>query len=177
MTNLETERLFMRPVTADDAEALHRLHTDPLVVELIMQGRPLTREESDVRLNLYLEEWERYGYGFWMVYLRENNGDLTFVGRAGLRRYDETDVEVGICLFGFSSGKRSAGESLRAVIEFGFKRLPHSRLVCVVRPSNVRSQKAMVRLGFSFIGMTQHRGTDFRFYEMPRPPDFPTPLS
>ncbi|CDN51438.1 GNAT family N-acetyltransferase [Neorhizobium galegae] len=54
--NLETERLFMRSVTARDGDALHRLHTDPLVVELIMQGKPLTRAESDARLNLYLDE-------------------------------------------------------------------------------------------------------------------------
>ncbi len=83
--NLETERLFMRPVTARDGGALHRLHTDPLVVELIMQGKPLTPAESNLRLALYLDEWDRYGYGFWMLYLREPNGDLTFVGRAGLR--------------------------------------------------------------------------------------------
>lgn len=173
--NLETERLFMRPVTGRDGEALHRLHTDPLVVELIMQGKPLTRSESDSRLNLYLDEWDRYGYGFWMLYLREPSGDLTFVGRAGLRRYDENDVEVGVCLFGFSSGKGIAGESLEAAIEFGFRRLPLRRLVCVVRPTNIRSQKAMLRLGFLFVGMTEHLGTVFRFYEMQRPAKFPMP--
>ncbi|CDN58455.1 Acetyltransferase, ribosomal protein N-acetylase (plasmid) [Neorhizobium galegae bv. officinalis bv. officinalis str. HAMBI 1141] len=170
--NLETERLFMRPVTARDGDALHRLHTDPLVVELIMQGKPLTRAESDARLSLYLNEWDRYGYGFWMVYLREANGDLTFVGRAGLRRYDENDVEVGVCLFGSCSGKGIAGESLEAAIKFGFRRLPVRRLVCVVRPTNIRSQKAMLRLGFSFTGMTEHLGTFFRFYEMQRPGKF-----
>jgi ribosomal-protein-alanine N-acetyltransferase len=177
MTNIETERLFMRPVTLRDAEALHRLHTDPLVVELILQGQPLTRAESDARLNLYLDEWDRYGYGFWMLYLRQPNGDLTFVGRAGLRRYDDRDVEIGVCLFGLSSGKRIAGESLEAVIKFGFRQLPHSRLVCVVRPSNTRSQKAMMRLGFSFIGMTEHLGTVFRLYELPRPADLQAALS
>ncbi|WP_105436182.1 GNAT family N-acetyltransferase [Neorhizobium tomejilense] len=175
--NLETERLFMRPVTARDGVALHRLHTDPLVVKLIMQGKPLTRTESDARLDLYLDEWDRYGYGFWILYLREPNGDLTFVGRAGLRRYDENDVEVGVCLFGFSSGKGIARESLGAAIEFGFRRLPLRRLVCVVRPTNIRSQKAMLRLGFSFVGMTEHLGTAFRFYEIQRPATFPMPSS
>jgi len=167
--NLETERLFMRPVTVRDSDALYRLHTDPLVVELIMQGKPPTRAESDARLTLYLDEWDRHGYGFWMLYLREPSGDLTFVGRAGLRRYDENDVEVGVCLFGFSSGQRIAGESLEAAIEFGFRRLLLPRMVCVVRPTNIRSQKAMLRLGFSFVGMTEHLGTVFRFYEMRRP--------
>lgn len=175
--NLSTERLFMRPVTARDGDALYRLHTDPLVVELILQGRPMTREESDARLDLYLGEWQRYGYGFWMVYLREPNGDLTFVGRAGLRRYDERDVEAGVCLFGFSSGKRIAGESLQAVIDYGFAHLQSPRLVCVIRPTNIRSQAAMTRLGFCYTGMTEHLGTEFRFYEMQRPADIPTPLS
>ncbi|WP_370689853.1 GNAT family N-acetyltransferase [Neorhizobium galegae] len=80
-----------------------------------------------------------------------------------MRRYDENDVEVGVCLFGFSSGKGIAGESLGAAIEFGFRRLPLRRLVCVVRPTNIRSQKAMLRLGFSFTVMTEHLGIVFRF--------------
>lgn len=172
--NLETERLFMRPVTARDGEPLHRLHNDPLVVELIMQGKPLTRGESDARLRLYLDEWDRFGYGFWMVYLRQASGDLAFVGRAGLRRYDESDVEVGVCLFGAFSGQRIAGESLGAAIEFAFRHLPVPRLVSVVRPTNVRSQRAMEKLGFVFAGMTEHLGTTFRFYELlrPNPPAF-----
>lgn len=167
--NLETERLFMRPVTARDAEPLHRLHMDPLVVELIMQGKPLTREESDARLRLYLDEWDRFAYGFWMVYLRQESGDLRFVGRAGLRRYDENDVEVGVCLFGAFSGQGIAGEGLGAAIEFAFRRLPVARLVSVVRPTNIRSQRAMEKLGFTFVGVTKHLGTTFRYYELKRP--------
>ncbi|WP_117194044.1 GNAT family N-acetyltransferase [Rhizobium terrae] len=167
--NLETERLFMRPVNARDGDALYRLHCDPLVVELIMEGNMPTREQSDGRLSLYLDEWRRYGYGFWMLYQREANGDLIFVGRAGLRRYDEKDVEIGCCLFGFASGKRIALESLRAIVAHAFDHLPITRLVSVIRPENIRSQKMTTTLGFSYMGMTEHHGTTFRFYEMKRP--------
>jgi len=166
--NIETRRLFMRPVSVLDGDALYRLHCDPLVVELIMQGRSPTREESDARLSLYLDEWRRYGYGFWMLYLRESNGDLTFVGRAGLRHYDDKDVEIGCCLFGFSSGKKIALESLGPIIAYAFERLPIVRLVSVIRPENIRSQKMTANLGFSYRGMTEHNGTAFRFYEMKR---------
>ncbi|WP_172745522.1 hypothetical protein [Neorhizobium galegae] len=55
------------------------------------------------------------------------------------------------------------------MIEFGFRRLPLRRLVRIVRPPNIRSQKAMLPLRFSFAGMTEHLGTVFRFYEMQRP--------
>jgi RimJ/RimL family protein N-acetyltransferase len=166
--NLETERLFMRPVTARDSDALYRLHCDPLVVELILQGKQLSRDESDARLAIYLDEWRRYGYGFWMLYLRQPNGDLTFVGRAGLRHYDEQDVEIGCCLFGFSSGKKIALESLKPIIAYAFERLPITRLVSVIRPENIRSQKMTTTLGFSYLGMTEHRGITFRRYEMKR---------
>lgn len=166
--NLETHRLFMRPVSARDGDALYRLHCDPLVVELIMQGKPPTREESDARLSLYLDEWQRYGYGFWMLYLRECNGDLTFVGRAGLRRYDDEDVEIGCCLFGFSSGRKIALESLGPIVAYAFERLPIARLVSVIRLENIRSQKMTTKLGFRYHGMTEHNGTAFRFYEMKR---------
>ncbi|WP_028002468.1 GNAT family N-acetyltransferase [Sinorhizobium arboris] len=167
--NLETERLFMRPLRPWDADALHRLHCDPLVVELTMQGIPPTRELSDARLALYLHEWETCGFGFWVVYERENNGDLRFVGRCGLRRFDANDIEIGCFLFGAHCGKRIGPESQKPVIEFAFATQRVDRLVSLIRPTNTRSLRMITGLGFSCVGPVLVDGTNYQFFELRRP--------
>ncbi|PDT75786.1 GNAT family N-acetyltransferase [Sinorhizobium sp. BJ1] len=168
--NLETERLFMRPIRPWDADALHRLHCDQLVVASTMEGIPPTREMSDARLSLYLHEWETYGYGFWMVYERQDGGDLRFVGRSGLRRFDDNAIETGTCLFGTRCGQGIGPESSKPVIEFAFATQPIDRLVSFVRPTNIRSLRTRTRLGFSCLGPVVVDGTNYHLFELRRPP-------
>lgn len=168
--NLETERLFMRPISRWDGDALHRLHCDPLVVASTMEGIPPTREKSDARLSLYLHEWETYGYGFWMVYEREDSGDLRFVGRSGLRRFDDNDIETGCCLFGARCGQGIGPESAKAVIEYAFATQPIDRLVSLIRATNIRSLRTRTPLGFSSLGPVVVDGTNYQLFELRRPP-------
>ncbi|BCG82808.1 MULTISPECIES: GNAT family N-acetyltransferase [unclassified Mesorhizobium] len=168
--NIETERLFMRPIRPWDADALHRLSCDPLVFESSVEGISPTREMSDARLSLYLHEWDTYGYGFWMVYEREDNGDLRFVGQSGLRRFDENDIQTGCFLFGARCGRGIGPESIKPVIEFAFATQSIDRLVSLVRPTNIRSLRTKTALGYSFLGPVVVDGTDYMFFELRRPP-------
>ncbi|WP_265519623.1 GNAT family N-acetyltransferase [Nitratireductor luteus] len=163
---LESYRVFLRPILPSDASVLFRLHTDPLVVKLIMDGRAPTRAESDARLDLYLRDWDRLGYGFWMVYEKQPGGDLHFAGRCGLRDFDGADRELGYCFLERASGRGLATEASRIVIEAAFSRLGLTKLIAVVRPANIRSQRVMDKLGFCSRGMRVHRGASFRFYEL-----------
>ncbi|WP_245269087.1 GNAT family N-acetyltransferase [Mesorhizobium sp. WSM2561] len=166
----------MRPIRASDGDALHRLQCDPLVVQSTMQGIPPTREMSDARLSVYLHEWETYGIGFWMVYEREDSGDLRFVGRSGVSRFDDTYIQIGCALFGARSGQRIGPESLKPVIEFAFATQPVDRLVALIRPTNTRSLRMHVGLGFSCLRKVIFKGTEYQCYEMHRPPQLiPTP--
>ncbi|MER8370959.1 GNAT family N-acetyltransferase [Mesorhizobium sp. M1378] len=159
----------MRPIRAWDADALHRLQCDPLVVESTMQGIPPTREMSDARLSLYLHEWETYGIGFWMVYKREHSGDLRFVGRSGVSRFG-SEIQFGCALFGAASAQRIGPESLKPVFQFAFATQPVDRLVALIRPTNTRSLRMTTALGFSCLEPVVFNGTEYQFYEMRRPP-------
>ncbi|TIV60217.1 GNAT family N-acetyltransferase [Mesorhizobium sp.] len=167
--NLETQRLFMRPIRAWDADALHRLQCDPLIVELTMQGIPPTREMSDAQLSFYLQEWQTYGIGFWMVYEREDNGDLRFVGRSGVSRFNDSDILIGCALFGATSGRRIGPESLKPVIELALTTQPVDRLLALISPTNTRSLRMATGLGFSCLGPIVAYGTEYQCYEMRRP--------
>lgn len=163
---LETERLLLRQIRSSDADALYRLHCDPLVVRLTTDGHAMTRPQSDARVTLYLQEWRRFSFGFFIVYEKQSNGDLHFCGRCGLRDFNGEDVELGYCFSGASSGRGLATEAAKLVIQDAFSRLALNKLVGVVRPANNQSQRVLEKLGFSHRKIVKHRGIDYRFYEM-----------
>ncbi|MER9445949.1 GNAT family N-acetyltransferase [Mesorhizobium sp. M0340] len=168
--NLETKRLFMRQIRPWDADALHRLQCDPLVVESTMAGTPPTREMTDARLSLYLHEWETYGYGFWMIYERDDGGDLRFAGASGLRHLGDNAIEVGCRLFGARCGQGIGPESLKPVIEFAFATQSIDRLVAFIRPTNIRSLRMSALLGFSYLRSDVIDATKYQCFELRRAP-------
>ncbi|MFC2081780.1 GNAT family N-acetyltransferase [Candidatus Bipolaricaulota bacterium] len=76
---LETDRLLLRCLTADDAENLFDLDSDPEVTRYLNNGRTHTREEiARKALPHYLDHHRRYGdeYGFWAAIERATGAFL-----------------------------------------------------------------------------------------------------
>lgn len=165
MTVLETNRLFLRPVQPSDAGALFQLHCDPLVVQLTTDGQPMTRVQSDQRLDLYLQEERDFGLTFFAVFEKRPNGDLLFAGRCGLRSYRHDAVEIGYCFSQRASGRGLATESAGLIVADAFGRLGLRKLVGLVRPANQQSQKVLKKLGFTQNGMTRYRDVDYLCYQ------------
>ncbi len=64
--SLETARLLLRPMRADDFAALHEIFTDPKVMAAF-DGEVFTREQMQGWLNRNLEHQAEYGYGLFSV--------------------------------------------------------------------------------------------------------------
>lgn len=163
---LESNRLLLRRLDDSDRTAIFALHTDPLVVRLTTEdGLPMTRAQSDERVDLYLDEWERFGFGFFVVYEKQANGDLLFAGRCGLRHFLKDEIELGYCFSERASGRGLATEAARLVIADAFSRLECNKLVALVRPANLQSQNVLLKLGFSSTGIINHRGCCYYHFE------------
>ena len=67
---IETERLYLREMTAADYEALYAVLAD----SDIMQHYPYTFDEARVRgwIDRNIERYSVFGFGLWAVCLREN---------------------------------------------------------------------------------------------------------
>ncbi|MEW7009102.1 GNAT family N-acetyltransferase [Lentilitoribacter sp. EG35] len=163
---LESNRLLLRPLKQSDNEILFKLHTDPLVVELILNGKPMSRHESDKKLAYYLDEWDRVGHGFWIVYEKTANGKLEFVGRCGLRDYDGKDFELGYCFLGSSAGRGIASEAAKIVKNSAFDILSLKKIVAIVRPKNTASQAILKKLGFTYNRRVHLRGSHYLLYDL-----------
>ncbi|RUX09671.1 N-acetyltransferase [Mesorhizobium sp. M8A.F.Ca.ET.059.01.1.1] len=150
---LETSRLFMRPLVLSDLEDVHRLHTDPLVVQSLFSGEPPSRQNTQQKMDQYVHAWRQNGFGFFGVFLKGNSQEQAqFAGRAGLRHFEDTaDVEYGLCLFGHVAGRGVGPELGGAILRHAFEDLGLQRVVALIRPDNERAVRAAEKIGFTHV--------------------------
>jgi RimJ/RimL family protein N-acetyltransferase len=163
---IETARLRLRPLTADDEADLLRLGTDPEVMRFLNQGRPLTPEENRERLGVVLEHWRKHGFGIWAVIER---GSGAFVGRCGLRHTEDLpDVELAYGIHKAYWGRGLMTEAAAASLACGFERLGFERIVAMALPENVASWRVMEKVGMVFQKRAPHKGLEHVWYAATR---------
>ena len=145
--SLETERLTLRPWSADDAEPFAGLNQDPQVMEFL--GGPQSREISNAALRRFMQEHEDYGYCPWAA---ESRLEGTFLGFIGLHNVPKQvpfapAVEVGWRLRPDAWGRGFATEGALAALDFAFTVINLDEVVSMTATLNEKSQRVMQRLG------------------------------
>jgi RimJ/RimL family protein N-acetyltransferase len=138
---LETERLTLRAIRADDVDLLVGLDADPAVMRFINGGHPSSRAEvADTVRSALGHRW----LGF------ERAGD-EFVGWFGLRPSDDRVRELGYRLRRTAWGKGFATEGASALIAAAFTRLGTERIWAQTMTANVASRAVMQRCGLRYV--------------------------
>ena len=161
---IETSRLRLRAFTPDDLDDLLQVFGDAEVMKYISGGKPRSREDTQKGLLSSLEGWQRRGFGLWAVVVKESE---KLIGYCGLIFLDDTpEIEVAYGLARAYWGKGYATEAALASLRFGFEKLQLERIVAVVNPDNVASQRVLEKLGMTYLKMAHHYETDLMYYEM-----------
>jgi ribosomal-protein-alanine N-acetyltransferase len=161
---LETERLRLRPVAADDLDHFAALYADPDVMRFIGTRIPLSRELSRERLDFMLDHWLRHGFGMWALFRKD---DGAFVGRCGMRYLDNTtQFELGYTLAKAHWGQGLATEASRAVVRYAFEVMRVGRLVAVADPANTASVNVMRKLGMICEGLGYYYNSECVLYAL-----------
>ena len=164
MTEIVTERLTLRPLTADDLEWIAAFRGDADVMRYIGAAGPMTLEQSRERLDRYVACWADRGLGMFGV--RELGGDAA-IGWAGLQPLDETEeIEVGYAFGKAAWGRGIATEAARAVVRWGFEDLALERIVAIAYPENDASRRVMQKLGMRHEGMRLVHGVESVYYSL-----------
>ncbi|WP_328323171.1 MULTISPECIES: GNAT family N-acetyltransferase [unclassified Streptomyces] len=125
-TYLETERLALRRFTADDADLLIELDSDPAVMRYLTGGNPTAPELVRERyLPNILAGYEKWGGDLGLFAALEKNGGA-FIGWFILRPEPQgplDEVELGYRLRQASWGKGYATEGSRALLGKAFTEL------------------------------------------------------
>ena len=146
MIVLETERLLLRYLSADDAPFIVALLNDPDWLRFI--GDKSVRTLDDARaylLNGPIAMYAREGFGLYLAVLKAS-GDP--VGLCGLIRRDGlADVDIGFAFLPAFRGQGYALESAAAVMAHGRDSLGLERIVAITTIDNDRSIRVLERLG------------------------------
>ncbi|MGD9597764.1 MAG: GNAT family N-acetyltransferase [Steroidobacteraceae bacterium] len=149
MTILETSRLTLRLIGAQDAAFILRLLNEPSFLRYI--GDRDVRTLDDARA--YIEKgpiasYRAHGFGLWLALRRQ---DGTPIGMCGLLKRDAlADVDIGFAYLPEYWGQGYALEAAVAVMEHGQRALGIPRIVAIVSPDNAASIRLLGKLGLVF---------------------------
>jgi RimJ/RimL family protein N-acetyltransferase len=144
---LETARLLLRRWREEDLTPMAAINADPEVMEHFPAG--MSRTEVALLIARLEAGFERDGYGFWAVELREEGTLAGFVGISPVPQDIPLApaVEVGWRLAREQWGKGIAHEAAAASLGHGFGALGLEEIVAYTTTANVRSRRLMERLG------------------------------
>lgn len=154
MIVLETERLYLRFQTKDDAAFILELVTDPAWLQFIGDRGVRTLEDARSYIaNGAIRSYEKDGYGFFLVERKEDHAPLGICGL--VKRDGLEDVDIG---FAFLPAYRSMGyahEAATAVMQYATQTVGLTRVVAITTQDNHASGRLLEKLGLRFERLIQ----------------------
>jgi [ribosomal protein S5]-alanine N-acetyltransferase len=152
LPELETQRLLLRRMRLDDAEAMFAYASDPEVTRYVLFETHRSVEDSESFLRLATEGYERGDFGGWGVVLKDSGA---FVGTCGMDvgyAPEHARAELGYVLSREHWGRGLMPEAVRAVIRFGFRRVGLNRIQARCIAENAASARVMEKAGMTYEG-------------------------
>ena len=178
--HLTTERLSLRPMTADDGDLTVDLFTD---AEVVRHFGPVL-SDGDARKEAVQAERRGAGgrIGIWTIADTVSGEKLGMVFLLPLPiedadipwhqvvddRYPDDDVEVGYLLKRSAWGKGYATEACRRMLRFAFEETPLDEIVAITAPANGASQHVLRKCGMVDTGMRRGYGEDCPGFRLSR---------
>lgn len=174
LPTIETNRLSLRSISAEDVDNFYDIYSNPEVMRY-WSTPPLPNRDAASKLISEIQE----GFGRrellkWGIALR---ADDSLIGSVTLFHPDFTHrrVEIGYALGRPYWGQGYMQETLKAVLAYAFETLNFHRIEADVDPRNAASVRTLERLGFQREGYLRERWQvsgeiqDAYFYGLLRP--------
>lgn len=139
-----TERLRLRQMTVDDAEAALAFNSDPEVMRYTCEPIWDSLEKARAMLEAY-PDFDTVGYGRWAMVHRQDDRVIGFCGLKWLE--DLREVDLGYRLLREYWGRGLATEACRATLRFGFEVIGLKRVIALVVPENLASIRVLEKCG------------------------------
>jgi len=156
-SSIETPRLSLRELEADDAPFILRLLNEPSF--LLFIGDKGVRTLIDAQAYLVsgpMASYEQHGFGLYLVNLKECE---TPVGTCGLLKRESMDApDIGFAFVPEHWSQGYAFESAKEIVNRARRLLGLERLIAITAPDNRASIKLLTKLGFAFDKTLTHFG-------------------
>jgi ribosomal-protein-alanine N-acetyltransferase len=162
---LTTARCVLRPLAADDANALHELWTSAGVRRFLWDGEVISPERTLAVIEQSERMFSERGYGLWGAWLKNDRPQLVgFTGLWPFRAAQEIELLYGVAEPFW--GRGYAAEIAAAVIEHCTGPLAMPVVRASTDAANVASVRVMAKLGMTFVRRDKVEGLDTVFCEL-----------
>lgn len=142
---LETKRLLLRPIEANDKHAILVYRSDAEANKY--QGWiPKSLDDVETFFGKLATEFNVPDTWFQLAVVKKTTNEL--IGDIGIHFIDEQQVELGYTIAKQHQGLGFATEAAKAIIKYLFCELKKHRITASVDPANVASFVVLEKLGF-----------------------------
>ncbi|GAA3450834.1 GNAT family N-acetyltransferase [Dactylosporangium matsuzakiense] len=156
MTVLTTERLRLQEMTEADLDDFAAILGDPAFMRFY--PRPKTRAETLEWIMLNRRRYREHGHGLWKL---TRLADGAFAGDCGLtiQRVDGVDeLELGYHVAPAFQRTGLATEAARACRDWARTSLGATRVIAIIHPDNLASQRVALNTGLTLEKRTTNYG-------------------
>jgi ribosomal-protein-alanine N-acetyltransferase len=142
---LQTDRLLLRELVAQDAAAVEKVLGDPVAMQYYPAAFDRNAVEEWIQRNI--DRYERDGHSFWAMTFK-SSGEL--IGDCGCPLQEvegRNEIEIGYHVRRDLWGKGYATEAAQACMEHAFNRLGAERVISMIRPENQQSRRVAEKNG------------------------------
>lgn len=147
-------RLRLRAPTADNLDVVFRIHADPATNVHNPAGPDRDRRVSSMRLDAWLEHWDRHGFGYWVVERSAvgPDGQRSVVGFTGVRHEQWLGQPVLNLYYRLAPehwGHGYATELARYAVSWARESMPDRPVMARTTKANIASQRTAAAAGLS----------------------------
>lgn len=153
-------------MTCNDLDFVATMLADPHGMRFY--PKQYTRAEAEEWLGRMIERYRTDGHALWLVQL---HGDGRPIGQVGLLRQTVDGVdepEIGYLIHAPYWRQGYAVEAASAVRDHAFTKFQKSRVISLIRPVNIPSQRVALRLGMKPEKLTKFRDWDSLVFSLER---------
>ena len=164
-TRLETERLYLRPLTLADTDFVFQHFSNLAVTQYLLDEPPLTEYAQAQAIVQFYQDPAGKNHNRWVLVRK---ADQQLIGTCGYHKWEKRDcrAEIGYDLAPDAWGQGYMTEALRIVIQHGFAHMDLNRIEALVYAENARSLRLLQRLGFKPEGILRdYFCLDGKFYD------------
>ncbi len=148
---IETDRLVLRRLSTDDAQALYEIASDPRVSQYLLWDRHIDLSYTKRHLKNLMYLYRHHTYYEWGVYLKEDN---RLIGTCGFTAFNflSNSAEIGYSFGVLYWGNGYATEAVAATLRYGFETLRLSSIRALYAMLNSASAAVLFKNGMRYIG-------------------------
>ncbi|MEM9078238.1 MAG: GNAT family N-acetyltransferase [Bacteroidota bacterium] len=158
-TNIETERLLIRPINVKDANFIIDLVNSKGWLQFIGDRNVSTRRDAESYIQRTLDNQDFFYNVFELKKTRKAIGIITF-----LKREDEVYPDMGFALLPEFEKKGYALEASTAYFVKIKSIKKFDRIIAITMPENIKSIGLLRKLGFQYMGDFRKRETLLSYY-------------